>query len=308
MCIAPTRYLGLPALVFAFLLPLPALAWNAAGHRLVACLAWDHLESAVRLEAGMLLRRHPDHERWLRKAEGEDSDRTAFIEASTWPDEIRKDPRFYTAGIDEPTPILPGFPDMERHRNWHYVNRPLDDSLRHKPRSGQLDKQLERLANILGRSAAPLIERTYALPWVIHLTGDAHQPLHTSIRLNAEGKWDPLGNGLLVNNPFSRRKTPLTLHAFWDDLPGPSWLRGDRLNAACRALIATQSRPESSLASAQWIEESWQIARNSAYPADTEAVPTLSESFFENSREIAHRRLAEAGYRLADLLNRLLQK
>ena len=307
MCSTPTWRLSLPALIFALILPLPALAWNGAGHRLIACLAWDHLDPEVRLEAGMLLRKHPDYERWLRKAKDEIADRSAFIEASTWPDEIRKDLRFYTAGIDDPTPILPGFPDMERHSNWHYVNRPLDGSLMHKPRPGQLDKQLVRLTNILGGSVAPSNERTYALPWIIHLVGEAHQPLHTSIRLDAEGKWDPLGNGLFVNNPFSRRKSPSTLHAFWDDLPGPSWLRGDRLNAACRALIALQPRPEPSFTSEQWIEESWQIARNNAYPDSIEAVPTLNESFFENSREIANRRVVMAGYRLADLLNRLLK-
>lgn len=291
----------------------PVLAWNAAGHRLVASIAWQHLDAHARLVAADLLRDHPDYERWRSRAGHDDSGRAIFIEASTWPDDIRSDPRFYSAGLDPATETLPGFPDMERRRNWHYVNRPLDDSpsadSHREALSGLLDRQLVALARVLGTPGAPRSERVYALPWLIHLTGDAHQPLHTSIRLDPEGKWDKLGNGMLIVNPFNPRKHSSTLHAYWDDLPGPPWLRGERLDAAGRALAAAypaaradpaRSRPE------LWIEESWHLARQSAYPPDDEFVPTLSAAFHDNAKEIARRRIAEAGYRLADLLNDLL--
>ena len=57
-----------------------ALAWNAAGHRLVASIAWDHLRPEVREEAARLLRAHPEYARWLKRGEGENPDRIAFIE------------------------------------------------------------------------------------------------------------------------------------------------------------------------------------------------------------------------------------
>ena len=57
------------------------------------------------------------------------------------------------------------------------------------------------LAKTLGTRGTPASERSYALPWLIHLVGDAHQPLHTSIRLDAEGKWDKLGNGTDGDQP-----------------------------------------------------------------------------------------------------------
>lgn len=144
----------LPLMLF---LPWPALAWNAAGHRLVASIAWEQLDRQTRIEVSNLLRDHPDYMRWLKRAGDDDADRVAFIEASTWPDDIRQDKRFYSAGVDEPTPTLPGFPDMERRRNWHYVNRPLDDKrqnhsrnlARNDPVSGLLDQQLVALAKIL---------------------------------------------------------------------------------------------------------------------------------------------------------------
>ena len=293
-------------LALALLLPFQALAWNSTGHRLVASVAWENLDKTARAEASRLLREHPDYERWQRKAGDDDAERIVFTEASTWPDEIRTDKRFYSAGSDEPTPTLPGFPDMERRKNWHYVNRPLDASQTSHPVSGQIDKQLVAQAKILGSREASGVERHYALPWLIHLVGDAHQPLHASIRLDAEGNWDKLGNGMTITNPFNPRKTSSTLHAFWDDLPGPLGLRGERLDTATRALLAVYPRPPRSSTSNTWIDESWRIARESAYPESNDATPTISEAFYEKSREIANRRVTEAGYRLAELLNRLI--
>ena len=48
------------------------------------------------------------------------------------------------------------------------------------------------------------------------------------------------------------------------------------------------------------------FSKESAYPPTIENVPTISETFYENSREIANQRVTEAGYRLAELLRELL--
>jgi len=299
--------------LLALLIPWPALAWNAAGHRLVACLAWDQLDQARRVELSQLLREHPDYARWRKRATTGDVDRQVFIEASTWPDEIRQDRRFYDKGIDPPAPTMAGFPDMERHRDWHYVNRPLPaaaearQAARGAPVAGALDRQLVALAQTLGSPGAPRGERSYALPWLIHLTGDAHQPLHASVKLDAVGGEDGGGNQLMITNPFTARRNTTSLHAFWDDLPGPVWLRGDRLDAACHALAATYPRPPPST-STQWLAESWQIAHEGAYPPAGDDPPTISAEFYESARNIANRRIAQAGYRLADLLRELLAK
>jgi hypothetical protein len=292
-------------LLLALLAPLPAVAWNAAGHRLVACIAWDRLDLAERSSLSLLLREHPDYERWRKRSADGDPERAAFIEASTWPDEIRKDNRFFNAGVDTPTTTLAGFPDMERHGNWHYVNRPLASSAEERSgfNSGRLDRQLVALAQSLGSADTPRSMRSYALPWVIHLVGDAHQPLHTTIKVDAQGRLDRLGSGLSVSNPFNPRKNLTTLHAYWDDLPGPPWLRGERLDEACRTLSAAYPRPAPS-GSAQWIDESWEIAHANAYPPGD--VPEITAEFNERARQIANRRIAEAGYRLADLLRSLL--
>jgi len=287
------------------LLARPAWAWNAAGHRLVAAIAWDQLDDPTRAELSRLLQAHPDYAHWIRRAMGSDVNRTAFIESSAWPDDIRKDKRFYDIDHDQATSLVPGFPDMERHRDWHFVNRPLDGwQLGQKVVSGQIDQQLVILATVLSARDAARSEQTYALPWLIHLVGDAHQPLHAATEPSvAEAPGKPPS----IVNPFNPRKPRSTLHAFWDDLPGPLWLRGEDLDAASTALIARYPPPLPST-SAQWIDESWLIARNSAYPPDVGKTPTISAEFMERSREIANRRVAEAGYRLADLLRERLLK
>ena len=306
-CAALCPSLAILSLAFTVLLPLPALAWNAAGHRLVACIAWDHLDQQTRSEVATLLREHPDYPRWIKRARDAAPDRAAFIEASTWADEIRNDARFYNANEDVPTPTQPGFPDMERRRSWHYVNRPLNDSPPGYRETGLLEQQLTALTKAIGSTETTKSEHIYDLPWLIHLTGDAHQPLHASIRLDADGHWDKLGNGMTVINPFISRKQQSSLHAFWDDLPGPPWLRGTRLDSACEALTALYPRPRTA-SPIRWIDESWQIARTKAYPPGDESVPTISAAFYEDAREIANRRVAEAGYRLADLLYKQFDK
>jgi hypothetical protein len=112
--------------VLLLLVAAPALAWNAAGHRISAMIAWESMDAGTKSAVGQLLRQHPDYERWQARAHGGDPELTAFLEASTWPDDIRKDRRFYTAGREEPTATLPGFPDMERRLHWHYVDRPVN--------------------------------------------------------------------------------------------------------------------------------------------------------------------------------------
>ena len=48
------------ALAMVLLLPLDALAWNAAGHRLIARMAWQQLRPPARAQVVLLLRQHPD--------------------------------------------------------------------------------------------------------------------------------------------------------------------------------------------------------------------------------------------------------
>lgn len=273
----------------------PALGWNGAGHRLVAAVAWRQMSPAARQSASELLQRHPDYRKWTDKA-GDDPGYSAFLAASTWADEIRKDPRFYEEHKDPSTPPFPGMADTARHRTWHYVDI-LEGG---KARDGELDRQLERLIRRLRDPAAPLPEKAYALPWLIHLVGDIHQPLHVGSRD------DQGGNDVEIEDPFNPRQPFTNLHSWWDGLPGPPWLRGQRLERVADALLAAQPRPPRQGTVALWQAESLEISRDQAYPnAAGSLLPIVTEDFRARSRAVANQRLVAAGYRLGRLLERI---
>src|SRR5262245_3546299 len=81
-------------------LPLPALAWNRAGHMVTAAIAYHRLKQtdpAALANAINLLKKHPDYAgRWLGqinqfKHEGDDEiNMHLFMLAARWPDDIRK--------------------------------------------------------------------------------------------------------------------------------------------------------------------------------------------------------------------------
>ncbi len=286
--------------------PLPATAWNSAGHRLSAYIAWQQLDKSTRDGISSMLTHHPDHEHWTAQAKDITPELAAFLEASTWPDDIKSDKRFFDAGKDQLTLLLPGFPDMERHRHWHYIDRPLGHKPRQQDKHGELDRQLDRLINIIGNPKASNLQQAYALPWLIHLVADAHQPLHTVSRYDVAGRGDEGGNLLTINHPFHPRLSSMKLHSYWDDLAGPPWLRGRYLERTAVSITVAYPSQYDNGDPQHWIDESQQIARDDAYPPGDEAIPTLTAEFHEKAQAIARRRIAEAGYRLAELLQKLL--
>ena len=288
----------LSALLF-FSLALPAYAWNAAGHRLVAVIAWQQLTPPTRDAISAALARHPDHDRWVEKARSRDGI-ALLAEASTWPDDIRNDPRFYDEDREPPTPALPGLPDTARHKRWHYVD--LDAA--GKVRDGELDRQIERLSHLLqakGRATGTNNQIPYALPWLLHLVADIHQPLHVG-QHGDEG-----GNKVEIENPFNKRLPFSSLHLYWDDLPGPPWLRGERLEKNAARLLDNYPKPVQGDV-AFWRAESHQLLAF-AYPkASGSLLPIINEDFQRDARAIANRRIVEAGYRLGRLLESLFSQ
>lgn len=285
----------MPHFIFALILALaaaPAQAWNAAGHRLVAVIAWQQLDDRQQQLAAQLLAAHPDHPRWQQRAKSAAA-RTLFAEAATWPDDIRADPRFHDDDAP-PTPAIAGLPDTARHRHWHYVD--LDET--GQVRDGELDRQLERLSQLL-RSTAKNDEIAWALPWLLHLVADVHQPLHVGRHGDAGG------NQVEIENPFNRRLPFTSLHAYWDDLPGPPWLRGRRLDENATRLTELHPQPVQGTP-ATWLAESHRLLAG-AYPETAGSLlPIVSEEFQQKAQQTAERRLVDAGYRLGRLLNDLL--
>lgn len=277
------------ALIFCLSAPL-SHAWNAAGHRLSAVIAWQQLSPATRARVSAILAHHPDHVRWVERAKTADG-AAVFAEASTWPDDIRNDPRFHDESGS--TPAIPGLPDNARHKNWHYVDLQPDGSVQ----KGLLDRQIEQMTQLL-RSTAPQEQISYALPWLLHLVADIHQPLHVG-QYGDEG-----GNRFEIENPFNRRLPFSSLHTYWDDLPGPPWLRGKRLEQKALALLERHAAPAQGSVRL-WRDESHRLLAG-AYPkADGSLLPIITEEFQRQAHDIADQRIVAGGYRLGRLLEHI---
>lgn len=289
-----------------------ALAWNSAGHRLSAAIAWQHLDEKTRSSVTELLRQHPDWHHWIARSHNDDPDllaEDAFIEASTWADEWRRlTPREPETRSAAPTPPGLAIDDGHAHADWHYLNRPIDTRghLGRGSTGGSLDTALDDLSALLATPDQLDSRRARALVWLIHLCGDAHQPLHTVTHLQTDGSDDGGGNGLLIHDPENPRLDQQSLHAWWDDRPGPPWLRGQKLAVEAQRLDAdSPTVPHRS--PQEWIRESQQLARREAYRNLNGTPPiTLSPEYRDTAQRLAEHQIATAGRRLAYWLITLL--
>ena len=288
----------------------PALAWDELGHRVVARIAWDHMTPAARQNAIRLLQAAPPNSgiAELMPATGsmEERQRELFVWAAVWPDMIR--------GREHPG-------NRYAHSDWHYVNffwEQLPDGTRRDrpdvPRAGFLIDQMERIGQTLGNASVPDSARAIDLMWALHLGGDSHQPLHNNARITPEDpEGDRGGNSFRLAGlyPFNN------LHGLWDALVGFSvpWDAADRTEADYVGSIARRisaDYPQSSMRGRihpgdfeEWSREGFRIAQRVAYTGVTrnQAAPF---AYRRRAWDAAESRVALAGYRLADLLNRTL--
>jgi S1/P1 Nuclease len=312
------RILGLLAtsLSILFSFATPALAWNATGHRLIAAIAYDRLTPKVRARVDAMIRQHPDYEKvFLRDAPADliARARAAFIAASVWPDQIKGDPRFYDESRPNASPpqLLPGFPDMARHTTWHYYDTPYTPDgtePAHQILPHALS-ELNRIIAIIGtKDDVPPTSASnpaYLLPWLEHIVGDVHQPLHCVTRfLKSQPKGDAGGNNVYIGTR--------NLHSLWDGAAGSDITETYAAKYTAEAVAAhpvarhLKKKPE------QWIAEGFQLAVSDVYTFGLETgtrdhpLP-LPPGYEANAARIAQQRIAMAGYRLAAVLNEKLK-
>jgi hypothetical protein len=145
--------------------------------------------------------------------------------------------------------------------------------------------------------------KVYVLPWLIHLIGDVHQPLHTVARFDRlRPNGDRGGNAIAMKSG--------NLHSYWDSRIGTS--ETDRfLNQLVATIQNRNPKPSRLEMSAQlWANEGFDL-RTQVYgftgdgTAKTPAM--VSDSYSVQARETAYQRAALAGYRLAEFLNQRLK-
>ncbi|SOV07061.1 related to Nuclease Le3 [Ustilago sp. UG-2017a] len=185
---------SLRALAAVLLLLLPSVsAWGIAGHQIVATIAQTQLHPAVREQLCSILPNSTQYPSYWPKSDGNRPNTHCHLAVlAGWPDTIRS--RYPWSG------------------QLHYVN-PIDDHPPSKCFYGETgwtsdNNVLASLVNYTSRVVTESgWERDMALRFMVHLFGDAHQPLHLTGR--ARG-----GNDIWVQ--FEGRKA--RLHTVWDTL------------------------------------------------------------------------------------------
>jgi S1/P1 Nuclease len=287
-----------------------ARAWDSFGHMMVASIAWHQLDAATQTKITTLLKRNPDYDSWIAGVSAADRDEFAFMKAATWPDVIKSESQFTDAND---TPTGPnaarnvGYADSLRHRYWHYIDFPFspDHTPLGNPDPTNIQTQIHAFRLKLKSSSASASVKSYDLVWLLHLVGDAHQPLHATSRFVAALPQGDHGGGdvMICKSSCSASKSPL--HPFWDDVLGTGTSA-----ASARTAANKLSAPDSSAAAvddeAVWLQESFTLAKSDAYkqpPIKGGKGPyALSVAYKAMVKKDAQQRVALAGARLAHLL------
>lgn len=287
--------------VCALLYPIPGQAWGDEGHRIVGRIALPLLTPAARTQVEALL-----------AADDDALTPPDFVSRTVWADRWRDSDRNtskirYTAT-----------------EQWHFVDieiarpdlsdacagqRPLPENTPASQGPGRdcvVDK-VEQFAAELADTTLPQAERILALKFLLHFTGDLHQPLH------AADNHDQGGNQVQVL--YGHHRVASRLHAYWDTAVVQRIGRDEAEVAeeltetfAVERTAWQQGKP------ADWALESFAAAKNIAYALPTATVPdehgtpayVLNEGYEQRAAETAREQLAKAGYRLAALLNAAL--
>jgi hypothetical protein len=293
-------------------------AWNSTGHQLVASIAWDNMTPQARQRVIALLLEAPN-DACLKQLFSNDSrpldvrQREFFIKAATWPDIVR--PRKKRNGKPDMRPCI-----KYHEREWHFVdhfwkgisgsstNRPTDLST---PPIAEINavERLEKFQDtVVGNG--PASKRAMELAWILHLVGDIHQPLHASGRVTSapgESKGDQGGNLFKLDNGSP-------LHSFWDGIVDETIVKksesmGGYINRLTTRFETDFPRSKfTNLESAQfnvWTLESLQKAKDTAYPISLKRNQNPGGAYQSAVFRVSEESIAKAGYRLADLLNKL---
>jgi len=314
--------------IFAFVVfltmasfPSQARAWGCEGHRVVALLAEKHLSPHALAMARKILSDSPIDPSLSRYCKDISSD--PLVDASTWPDDMR-DLRPETAP-------------------WHYVDIPLGTTHRNvekfcDPKEGCVTRALRDELAVLRSAHANPKDRADALRFLIHFVGDLHQPLHAATNNDEGGNCVPVTffntAPRLKDPPQDESYTP-NLHGVWDtNILGKATTGktidqvAAELDAAFRKKITGWQKGSPNIDA--WAWESYKLATKNVYGklpvhiavetpqlvktcADDNHVGArnvkrderLEDPYQAMAAPIVREQIAQAGARLAHLLNRL---
>jgi hypothetical protein len=291
-----------------------ALAWGCKGHQTVAYLAEKHLTPEAKQMFQALLAENPIDPQLKRYCGNALTD--VFADAATWAD-------------DERTKAPKTAP-------WHFIDIPLgakQDQVKDAcGATGCVTQAIVDQLAILKDKSATAVDRASALRFIIHFVGDLHQPLHATTNSDRGGNCVPL--------KYLRRNTHATggsytpnLHGIWDtdlverDMEGASPSEfAETLDTQFAASEAGWQKAGMQLEA--WAWEGHQFAAATSYgalPVKIAIEPNVpvekctddndignrmlqlheaaGQAYQEAAAPVIEERLAQAGVRLAMILN-----
>jgi hypothetical protein len=259
-----------------------AYAWSRLGHGLIGELAERHLDPKAKAEVARLLAGEPD---------------PTLGGVASWADDLRNtDPDRFKATS-----------------RWHYINAKGGgcdfDLARDCPDGNCVVGAIEKQRAILADRSQPLDARRDALKFVVHLVGDAHQPMHAGNRTDSGGNGyqislrTPLEPEAYAKKNYVDGVMGTNLHSVWDYYiladEGLSLKQyADRLDKLPWPPYAAPS--PSDLDAKGWATESCRlIDARGIYPPEHK----LDGAYLDAMRPLAEQRVRQAAWRLARLLN-----
>jgi hypothetical protein len=298
-----------------FFASVPALAWDDAGHKTTAYIAWTMMSEQARARAFETLMNAP-----------EDADLSVFYVQDSRSEAVKRRELFMLAAAWADIVRDKKFPQRAEkyHRsNWHYDDTfwTLENGrVKILPNPGQEGgvaiKQLTEFEKVLRSPSATGAEKAIALAWVLHIGGDIHQPLHTSARVTElEPKGDLGGNLFLLTPKDTPREQSENLHWFWDSILVRVIPRNDMSDDEYIPLlgdIIIRKYPAEEMQDRlktgdfrAWQEESFAVATSEVFPSDLERFQTPSAKYRRHAFAVSEQQMALAGYRLGALLEQI---
>jgi hypothetical protein len=152
----------------------------------------------------------------------------------------------------------------------------------HAPAQSCVSDKIDQFVSALKNAETPASERLLALKFLLHFVGDIHQPLHAATHIDHE-RGDRGGN--CVGILHGHATEPIKLHAYWDTdlVVGALGSHQEQAVSSVMSLVTAQSKQEwASGKSSQWAQESFKLAKSSAYAGVINKTPVQTDFIFED--------------------------
>lgn len=294
-----------------FVLTSSALSFHALGHMVVARIAQFRLEdSSLGRKALAWSNQLLDPFTYYC---GEDQ--YPFVEAATWADKVKVQgwTGFNDWHFKDDAVIKPGYTPkhkmIDNNQNAVWAIDAINTFL-----SSKQEDTRGKSKSILGKSLS--------LRQLIHFVGDLHQPLHVGNHITAEhpAPMGDLGGNNFKIDHYHSKSDPWyanSLHYIWDHLFDQTseivvkdpmteiqWAALSKFSAERIKMHSYESLVDEmnkNKTTESWSEESHTLAADFAFK-NVEEGKDVSDEYMRGARQIINKRLAIAGYRLADMM------